>query len=87
MTLKTESKAAWIRLDAQQEASLTFAIETCAKTIDDFFTNYFEDRGVMWDEEHLPEIRREAEANDALYASDIDFDQFKNRLGIDPNIQ
>ncbi len=81
------SKGAWIRLDAQQENGLSFAIEACANMIDDLFTGYFEDRGVMWDEEHLPEIRREAEANDALHAGEIDFDQFKDRCGIDRSIQ
>ncbi len=62
------SKGVFIRLDPQQESGLAFAIEACADMIDGLFEEYFEDRGVWWSEEHLPKIRKEAEAMDALSA-------------------
>ena len=81
------NKGAWIRLDAEQESGLAFAIEACADMIDELFESYFDDYGVGWDEEHLPEIRREAESMESYLSGKTSFDDFKKENGIDPNLQ
>ena len=52
----------YLQLTSQQECGLMYAIEACARFTDDLFTEYLEDRGVLWTDEHLPEVRKEAEA-------------------------
>ncbi len=78
---------AWLQLTPQQACGLHYAIEACSRTIDDSFNGYMEDRGVNWDDEHLPEVRKEAEARDQLIRREIDFDQYKKEMGMDPSIQ
>lgn len=70
-----------MRLDAQQEGSLVFAIEACSQVVDDLFESYFEPRGVNWDREHLPDIRIEAEAHAAMQAGEISYPEYEKRVG------
>ena len=81
------SKGVFIRLDAQQESGLAFAIEACADMIDGLFEEYFEDRGVWWNEEHLPKIREQSESMDSYLNGETSFEQFKEENGMDPSIQ
>ena len=80
-------KGVFIRLDAQQESGLTFAMEACADMIDGLFEEYFEDRGVWWNEEHLPKIREQSESMDSYLNGETSFEQFKEENGMDPSIQ
>ena len=63
------------------------AIEACADKIDELFESYFEDHGVEWNEENLPEIREEAESMGAYLSGKTSFEQFRKENGIDPSIQ
>ncbi len=67
----------FLRLDAEQEGSLVFAIETCSRFVDELFESYFDDRGVAWDREHLPDIRIEAEAHAAMQAGEISYPEYE----------
>ena len=78
---------AYLQLTPQQACGLMFAIEACARFTDELFTNYLEGLGVGWTDEHLPEVRKEAEARDQLIRREIGFDEYKDRLGMDPAIQ
>ena len=80
-------KCVWIRLDAQQESGLTFAIEACADMIDGLFEEYFEDHGVGWNEEQLPEFREQAESMESYLDGKTSFEQFKEENGINSSIQ
>jgi len=72
--------SAWILLDSQHLGGLVFAIEACSEMIDDLFTNEIEDHGVLWHDEHLPEVRKEWEATSALDSGEIDYAEFRKRL-------
>ena len=74
------SLGVFLRLEAQQAGSLVFAIEACSQVVDDLFESYFDPRGVAWDEEHLPDIRREAEAHAAMQAGEISYPEFEKRV-------
>ena len=78
---------AYLQLTPQQACGLLYAIEACSRTIDDSFNGYLEERGVNWEDEHLPEVRKEAEALAALQTGKIDFSQYKDEVGVDPSIQ
>ena len=49
-----------IVLTAQQELGLLYVIEATAQMVDDLFYD-LEKQGVEWSEEHMPEVRKEAE--------------------------
>ncbi len=68
---------AYLQLTPQQAHGLLYAIEACSRTIDDLFSNYLEDRGVCWEDEHLPDIRIEAEAHAAMQAGEISFPEYE----------
>ena len=71
---------AWIRLNSQQKGGLVFAMEACAEMIDGLFTNYFEDRGIRWHDDHLPHIKEESAAMAALDSGEIDYPEFSRRV-------
>ena len=81
------SKGVFIRLDAQHESGLAFAIEARADMIDGLFEEYFEDHGVWWNEKHLPEIREQAESMESYLDGKTSFEHFKEENGMDPSIQ
>ncbi len=70
----------FIRLDANQEAGLIYAIEACATRIRREFDNNLEELGVNWSEEFSPDLNRQAEAADELYNGEITFDEFESRV-------
>jgi len=76
----------YLQLTTQQACGLMFAIEACARFTDDLFTEYLEDRGILWTDEHLPEVRKAAESAGAFQRGEIDFEQFKKENGIDPRV-
>ena len=78
---------AYLQVTAEQECGLLYAIETCSRFTDDLFSNYLETLGVNWSDEHLPEVREQAEAMDQLQSGEINFEQYKDRLGMDLGIQ
>ncbi len=68
---------AYLQLTAQQACGLLYAIEACSRAITDTFNGYLEERGVGWEDEHLPEVRREAEANAAMQTGEISFPEYE----------
>jgi len=68
---------AYLQLTSQQACSLLFAIEACSRTVADTFDDYLEERGVGWEDEHLPEVRIEAEAHAAMQAGEISFPEYE----------
>ncbi len=72
---------AYLQLTAQQACGLLYAIEACSRTITDTFNGYLEERGVGWEDEHLPEVRREAEAHAAMQAGEISYPEYQKRVG------
>ncbi len=77
----------WICLAPNQEMGLLLAIEACSRRISDLFDGPFEDMGVNWNDDWMPDLGREAEAVNQLTRHEIDFDQFKEKMGMDPSIQ
>ena len=71
---------AYLQLTAQQAGGLLYAIEACSRTIDDSFNGYLEDRGVNWEDEHLPEVRKEAEARAEMLRGDITYAEFEKKV-------
>ena len=71
---------AYVQLTPQQACGLLYAIEACSRTIDDSFSGYLENRGVNWDDEHLPEVRKEAQATAEMINGDITYAEFERRL-------
>jgi len=74
---------AYIQLTAQQACGLLYAIEACSRTIDDSFSSYLQDRGVNWDDEHLPEVGKTAQAHAEMINGDITYAEFERRLSRD----
>jgi len=81
------SPGANILLTVQQEAGLHYIIEACADLIDKLFYDVEDELNIGWTEEHLPEIREQAESTAAYESGNIRFEQFKKENGIDPSIQ
>ena len=71
---------AYLQVTPQQECALIFAIEACSRFTDDLFTNYLEDLGVNWDDEHLPEVRKEAEAHAEMISGKITYVEYERKL-------
>ncbi len=71
---------AWLQLTPQQACGLQYAIETCARFTDDLFTDYLENLGVYWDNEHPPKVRKEAQATAEMINGDITYAEFERRL-------
>ena len=76
-----------IVLTVQQEAGLHYVIEACAGLIDKLFYDIEDDLNIEWTEDHLPEVREEAESLGAYLSGKTSFEQFKKENGIDPNLQ
>jgi len=76
-----------IVLTVQQALGLHYVIEACADMIDKLFYDLEDELNIGWDEEHLPEIRREAESMESYLSGKTSFEQFKKENGIDPSIQ
>ena len=70
----------YLQLTPDQAGGLMFAIEACARFTDDLFNEYLEDRGVNWTDEHLPEVRKEAEALAEMISGDITYAQYEKKL-------
>jgi len=70
----------FIRLEANQEMGLTFAIEACANKIAEEMNTYFEDLGVYWLDDICPEVTAQAQAADELQKGEITFDEFESRV-------
>ncbi len=81
------SPGANIVLTVQQEAGLHYVIEACADLIDKLFYDIEDDLNIGWNEEHLPEIRVQAESMESYFEGRTSFEQFKEENGIDPSIQ
>ena len=76
-----------IVLTVQQEAGLHYVIEACADMIDKLFYDIEDELNITWTDEHMPEVREEAESLEAYLSGKTSFDQFKKENGIDPSIQ
>ena len=76
-----------IVLTVQQEAGLHYVIEACADMIDKLFYDIEDELNIRWTEEHMPEVREEAESMEAYLSGKTSFEQFKKENGIDPSIQ
>ncbi len=63
-------------LTVQQESGLHYVIEACADMIDKLFYDLEDELEIEWTEEHLPEVRKEAEANLAMKRGEISYDEF-----------
>ncbi len=70
----------YLQLTPQQACGLMFAIEACARFTDDLFEGHLDDRGVGWTDEHLPEVRKEAEALAEMLSGDITYAQYEKKL-------
>ena len=70
----------WIRLDADQEGGLLYAIEACSKRISDLFDNDLEKLGVKWQDEFMPELSAEAEAHAEMVRGDITYAEYEKKL-------
>ena len=57
-----------------------FAIEACARFTDDLFEVHLDDRGVGWADEHLPEVRKEAEALAEMLSGNINYAEYEKKL-------
>ena len=76
-----------IVLTVQQEAGLHYVIEACADLIDKLFYDIEDELNIGWTEEHLPEIREQAESVEAYESGKTSFEQFRKENGIDPSIR
>jgi len=70
----------WIRLNAEQEGGLLYAIEACSQRISNIFDTDIEDLGVYWQDDFMPEISAEAKAHAEMTRGDITFAEFEKRL-------
>ena len=77
----------FIRLEVDHEMGILFAIEACSDVVADLFNGPLEEAGVGWMDEWLPELGKEAVAQDQLQRGEINFEQFKEELGMNPSIQ
>ena len=71
---------AYLQVTSQQECGLIFAIEACSRFTDDLFTEYLEDLGIGWSDEHLPEVRKEAEAHAEMISGKITYAEYERKL-------
>ncbi len=72
----------YLQLTVQQACGLMFAIEACSRFTDNLFADYFEDLGVYWTDEHLPDVRNEAEALDLMKRGEISYGEYEKRIGV-----
>ncbi len=62
-----------------EECRVLFAIEACAQRVADKMGGYFEKLGVNWQDEHLPEIAKEARNLNDLQSGEISLAEFKKK--------
>ena len=76
-----------IVLTTQQESGLHYVIEACTDLIDKLFYDLEDELNIGWTEEHLPEIREQAESMESYLDGKTSFEKFKEEDGINQSIQ
>ena len=63
-----------IVLTVQQALGLNYVIEACADMIDKLFYDLEDELNIEWSEDHMPEVRQEAESMEAYLSGKTSFD-------------
>ena len=70
----------YIQLTPDDAASLVYAVETCSRFIGEALEDLHVFGDVMWDDEYLPDVRRQADLRQQMQDRKIPYQEFERRV-------